>query len=72
MPTTESSTSVSLIVAKVGGIVPLVRLLRDGSPAGQQQAVCAIAEVGLLPENRQSKISQTVHVRVLTNKANQG
>lgn len=48
----KSSTSVSLIVAKVGGIVPLVQLLRDGSPAGQQQAVCAIAEVGLVPENR--------------------
>ena len=29
-----------------------VHLLRDGSPARQQQAVCAIAEVGLLPENR--------------------
>ena len=27
-----------------------VHLLRDGSPARQQQAVCAIAEVGLLPE----------------------
>ena len=37
---------------QVGGIVPLVQLLKDGSPAGQQQAVCAIAEVGLLPETR--------------------
>ena len=43
---------VSLTVAKVGGIVPLVKLLRDGSPTGQQQAVCALAEVGITPANR--------------------
>lgn len=33
-------------------MLPLVRLLRDGSPAGQQQAACAIAEVGNIPANR--------------------
>ena len=27
------------------GVSTIVRLLRDGSPAGQQQAACAIAEV---------------------------
>ena len=48
----KSNASVSTTVADVGGVVPLVRLLRDGSPAGQQQAACAVAEVGLVPENR--------------------
>ena len=31
----KASTSVSLIVAKVGGIVPLVQLLGDGSAVAQ-------------------------------------
>ena len=48
----KCNEKVSLTVAKVGGIVPLVKLLKDGSPTGQQQAVCAIAEVGAMPENR--------------------
>ena len=48
----KATSTVSLTVAEVGGIVPLVRLLRDGSPAGQQQAAYAIAEVSLTPQNR--------------------
>ena len=48
----KSNSSVTLTVAEVGGIVPLVNLLRHGSPAGQQQAACAIAEIGLTPANR--------------------
>ena len=48
----KSNPSTSIIVAEVGGIVPLVSLLRTGSPLGQQQAVLAIAEVGLVPKNR--------------------
>ena len=38
-------SGVSTMVAEMGGVPPLVRLLRDGSLAGQQQAACAIAEV---------------------------
>ena len=48
----KTNSNVSLTVADVGGVVPLTRLLRDGSPAGQQQAACALAEVGLVPANR--------------------
>ena len=39
----------ALGIARASGVGPLVRLLRDGSPAGQQQAACAIAEVSRHP-----------------------
>ena len=42
---TLHNSGVSTMVAEMGGVPPLVRLLRDGSPAGQQQAACATAEV---------------------------
>jgi hypothetical protein len=39
-------------VAQVGGIVPLVRMLRIGSATAQQQAAAALAEVCRVGENR--------------------
>ena len=48
----KSNSSVSTTIAELGGVVSLVHLLRNGSPAGQQQAVCSLAEIALVPENR--------------------
>ena len=35
-------------------VAPLIQLLNAGSPAGQQQAACALAEVALVPANRKA------------------
>ena len=44
--------AVSERLAEVGGVGPLVRLLTNESSYAQQQAVAAIAELALLPANR--------------------
>ena len=47
----QGNPEVSVIVADVGGIVPLVMLLRTGTSAAQQ-AAAALAELGLVAKNR--------------------
>ena len=49
----KTNASVCTAVAELGGVASLVKLLINGSPAGQQQAALAVAEIGSVPENRQ-------------------
>ena len=48
----RGNSYVSVRVADQGGIVPLVRLLSDGSIGAQQQAASVLAELAFLPELR--------------------
>jgi len=49
----KANVSIARTAAEAGCVLPLVKLLSTGSPAGQQQAVCALSEVALVPENRE-------------------
>ena len=48
----QNNPRVSEAIGDVGGIAPLVRLLLHGSSYSQQQAAACLAELALLPDNR--------------------
>ena len=49
---TRLTPEISLQIADKAGIPPLVRLLADGTPGGQQQAACVLVELAIVPRNR--------------------
>ena len=49
---TRGTSGVAIAIASAGGILPLVQLLSSGTPGAQQQAASALAELALVPSNR--------------------
>ena len=56
---TRITPDISAQIAEKGGIAPLVKLLADGTPGAQQQAACVLAELALVPRNRNHAGAQT-------------
>lgn len=48
----RANQEVSTMIAETGGIIPLVKLVTNGTPGGQQQAASALSELALVSKNR--------------------